>query len=86
MSYSVKIKKEAEKFIRNQDKDIQERILKVLSNFPPSSDVKKLKGKGNEKYFRARVGDLRIIFTMDNNKKIIYIEAIGNRGQIYKNF
>ena len=86
MSYSVKIKKVAEKFIQNQSKDTQSRILKVLSDFPPPSGVKKLKGKGNGKYFLVRVGDLRIIFTMDNEDKIVFIEAIGNRGQVYKDF
>ena len=34
--------------------------------------------------FRFRVGDYRVIFDIDNNKKTIIILAVGNRKDIYR--
>lgn len=36
--------------------------------------------------YRLRVGDFRIIFTIDNGQYIICVIDIGNRGQIYKGY
>ncbi|MDN3509859.1 MAG: hypothetical protein NG784_00930 [Candidatus Jettenia sp.] len=33
---------------------------------------------------RYKLGHIRIIYTVNNNKEIIIIEAIGARGDIYK--
>ncbi|MGV3740332.1 MAG: type II toxin-antitoxin system RelE family toxin [Gammaproteobacteria bacterium] len=46
-----------------------------------SLDIKKLQG---EPYFRLRVGQWRIIFDKDNEVKIISIEKIKPRGDVYK--
>jgi hypothetical protein len=35
-------------------------------------------------YKRARVGDVRIVFWIDKDKNIIYVDHIGPRGDIYK--
>ena len=40
--------------------------------------------KGNYKgYYRMRVGNVRIIFYPDTKNKIIYVDAVGFRGEIY---
>jgi mRNA interferase RelE/StbE len=43
-------------------------------------DIKKL--QGIEDGYRLRVGDLRVLFSMEDN--IIYIDNIIPRGQAYK--
>ena len=63
---------------RKQDKPTKIRIVNAINNIP-NGDVKKLQGQDG---YRLRVGDYRILF--DYTGKIIYIEKIGNRGQIYK--
>lgn len=70
--------KQAEKFLKKQDSITRNRIRNAIHALP-SGDIKKLHGKNG---YRLRVGDYRIIF--DRNGNIIYIERIGNRGQIYK--
>jgi len=45
--------------------------------------IKKLKGRLEGKY-RYDIGGLRIIYYIDREDKIIYVEAIGPRGDIYK--
>lgn len=44
-------------------------------------DIKKLSGSP---YYRLRVGDWRIIYDRDEQIKIISIESIKSRGEVYK--
>ena len=45
--------------------------------------IKKLKGEFEGKY-RYNVGGLRIIYFVDTKERIVFVEAIGSRGDIYK--
>ena len=74
----IQYSKQAIKFLNKQDKPTKIRIVDAINNLP-EGDVKKLQGQDG---YRLRVGDYRILF--DYTGKIIYIEKIGNRGQIYK--
>lgn len=40
--------------------------------------------RGYEGYFRLRVGDYRIIYTVNDNVLIVRVIEVGNRGDIYK--
>ncbi len=46
------------------------------------SHIKKLKGRLEGKY-RYNIGGLRVIYYVDVDNKIIYVEAIGPRGDVY---
>ena len=70
--------KQAEKFLKKQDKTTRNRIRNAIHQLP-AGDVKKLQGRNG---YRLRVGDFRVIF--DRNGNVLYIERINNRGQIYK--
>ncbi len=74
----IQYSKQAIKFLKKQDAPTKKRIVSAINNLP-DGDVKKLQG---EDKYRLRVGDFRIIF--DRNGDILYIEKIGNRGQVYK--
>lgn len=45
-------------------------------------DVKKLEGA--HEYYRLRIGDWRLIFKRQDSIKIITIEKLKSRGEIYK--
>jgi mRNA interferase RelE/StbE len=64
-------------------KRINKAIEKMVENPLQGPQIKKLKGQYQGKY-RYAVGDLRIVYQVDLQKKIIFIEAIGPRGDIYK--
>ncbi len=81
MKYRIIIEKRAEKFIRKQGKKEQERLLNAISKLPDGTDIKKLKGS---ELFRVRVGNYRILYTIDEGIKVITIENIDNRGDVYK--
>ena len=84
MSYQIVIEKPVEKFIRKQPKAEQVRILTAIYKLPSSGDIKAL--QGNPGLFRLRVGNYRIIYTVDNGKLIVHVIDAGNRGDIYKRY
>lgn len=79
MKYQIKILKKAQKFIKSQPKNQQERLLKAIFRLP-DGDVKKLTGKNA---YRLRVGDYRVIYEIDNDILLITVVNVGNRGQVY---
>lgn len=81
MKYRIEFQKAALKFIRKQDKKIQERLLLAINQLPEGTDIKKLQGYN---MYRMRVGNMRILYTVDDIIKVISIENIDNRGDVYK--
>lgn len=82
MKYEILYRKKALKFIQKQPPAQQKRITNAISELPETGDIKKLEGRPGE--FRLRVGDYRIIYTVDNGRLIIEVIDVGNRGDIYK--
>ncbi len=71
--------KSAVKYINSTDKTTKKRLREAIEKIP-FGDIKKLQGVKDG--YRLRVGDLRVLFTMENDK--IYIDNIIPRGQAYK--
>lgn len=71
--------KQAIKFLKKQERALQQRILKAINSLP-AGDVKKLQGTSSK--YRLRIGDVRVIFDKQGN--ILYIERINNRDEVYK--
>ena len=83
--YKLIYHKSAVKFIAKLNKNSQERIvtgLKGLLSIPPEGDIKSLKGHWG--LYKLRIGSYRVIFNIDHEEHVVYIEAVGNRGDIYK--
>jgi len=83
--YRVEISPSARKYLSRVDKKTAQRIIlriRQLSGNPYAGDVKPL--KGTKSTFRCRVGNFRIIFTIDKQIKFIAITTILPRGQVYK--
>lgn len=80
-SDNVKIEysKKAVKYINSVTTQTKNRLKESIEKLP-SGDVMKLRGM--QKEYRLRVGDLRVLFTMD--EKVITINNILPRGQAYK--
>lgn len=85
MTYEYEIKKKAMKFIRKQEPKWQERLLKTVYALPLNGDVRKIQGEEN--LYRVRVGDFRMLFTMEQKTATITLICVtnaDNRGDIYK--
>ena len=86
MKYTIIIEKLAEKFIVKLSKPEKERVLKAIYRLPEGNDIKQMRGKKSKGMYRLRVGDYRIIYTVDNGRLIVCIVDAGNRGDIYKRY
>ena len=84
--YKINIKKKAKKFIDKLPKNERLRVAIAIEQLPNGEDIKKLKGEKNKGLLRLRVGDYRIIYSVDNGKLIVYVIDAGNRGEIYNKY
>lgn len=75
----IEYKKKAVKYINSADKPTKRRLKEAIEKIP-FGDIKKL--AGFEKEYRLRVGDLRVLFTIEDD--IIIVNDIKPRGQAYK--
>lgn len=87
-NFRIKYSKDALKFLSTLDRKSVERIRKAIEGLaqkPQVGDIKPLQGFGDKRK-RLRVGSWRVIFRedTDGNLEIIFVLAIGNRGDIYK--
>ena len=80
--YKIIIKKKAKKFIDKLPKNERLRIAKAIEALPNGEDIKKLKGYTD--LLRLRVGDYRIIYTVNHGELVVIVIDAGNRGKIYK--
>ncbi len=86
MKNTIIIEKLAEWFIVKLSKPEKERVLKAIYKLPEGNDIKQMRGKKSKGMYRLRVGDYRIIYTVDNGRLIVCIVDAGNRGDIYKRY
>ena len=82
--YKIIIKKKAKKFIDKLTKNEKIRVVKAIEMLPNGEAIKKLKGHSD--LLRLRVGDYRIIYTVDNGELVVIVIDAGNRGEIYNKY
>lgn len=85
--YKIELSRKATKFYQKADTVIAKRLNLAFSRLTEDPfqqyNIKKLSGELKGSY-RLRLGDMRIIYSVDEVKNILYIEVIGFRGDIYK--
>jgi mRNA interferase RelE/StbE len=75
----------AAKSYRQLDPVLQRRVereLSRLSEAPRHAGVIRL--QANDELYRVRVGDLRLIFSVEDDMLLVLIVKIGQRGSIYR--
>ncbi|WDL95903.1 type II toxin-antitoxin system RelE family toxin [Alicyclobacillus sp. ALC3] len=83
--YSLIFSKDARKFIEKQTPQTKQRIRNALLQLAedPFSNRQVKRLKGTEDILRLRVGDLRVVFSIEDEKLAILVISIGSRGDIY---
>lgn len=81
INYEIIIEKNAVKFLKEQSKQQQERLLKAIYGIP-KGNIKPL--QGFKEIYRLRVGSYRVIYRLKKEELLILVLKIGNRGDIYK--
>ena len=83
--YRITFKRSAQKELAEIPKPFNQNIvtsIDKLAENPRPDGVKKLKGEYNA--YRIRVGDYRIIYTLEDIIKIVEIQRIRHRKDAYK--
>lgn len=85
IKYQIKFKSSSAKEFKNLSSNIQKRIGEVLEKMkenPRISGVIKL--QGDDKLYRIRVGDYRLVFEIDDSEKLVRITRVRHRQDVYK--
>jgi mRNA interferase RelE/StbE len=84
MPYHIEYDAGVLKSLRRVPHNIQDRILKrigALADNPRGPGCVKLTG---EEAYRVRVGDYRIIYTVEDDRLLVLVVDIGHRGDVYR--
>ncbi|RKY75877.1 type II toxin-antitoxin system mRNA interferase toxin, RelE/StbE family [candidate division KSB1 bacterium] len=82
--YKIELKKSAVKELNSiPDKDIKSiiRKIKLLADNPRPDGCIKLTGK---EQYRIRYGNYRILYSIEDDKLIVFVVKIGHRRDVYK--
>jgi mRNA interferase RelE/StbE len=82
--YEITIARSAEKEFFSLPRDVQkraEKIIDALKSNPRPRGVMKLRSK--REIYRIRIGSYRIIYTIDDKKRLIDISYIRHRSKAY---
>jgi mRNA interferase RelE/StbE len=85
--YEIELSRKVAKFYQKADTATVRRLNAAFDRLAEDpfnhNNIKPLSGE-LQGSFRLRIGNLRIIYSVDDTIKIVYIEVIGFRGDVYK--
>ena len=84
-SYAITFARSARKELEALNRPLIARILKrieALAEDPRPPGCRKLVGQAN--LWRVRIGDYRVIYEIDDGKKLVDINAIRHRSEAYR--
>ncbi len=85
--YAVNFRRSAEKDLQRLDDAVQNRVLQAvegLAGNPRPFGFRKLQGRRRDDAFRIRVGDYRVVYTVDDGAKVVTVERVRHRREVYR--
>ena len=85
MTYDVRLVRHAEAYLRRLDARTRERVTRQLERIagdpygPFSKQLTNAEGRRS-----VRVGDIRILYSVDDVERVVLVSAIGPRGHVYR--
>jgi len=83
--YSVEVKPAARTELEALPESVLARVLRKMDSLrsaPRPAGCKKLKGYKDQ--WRVRVGDWRVVYTIDDAAKLVSVTRIAHRGKVYQ--
>jgi len=85
VAYAVEITRPAARQLASLPRDIQQQIRRRIDGLaenprPPQSKLL----HGGDRIHRLRSGEYRVLYVVDDNKKLVTIVSVGNRKDIYR--
>ncbi len=84
MPYLVHLKRSAEKELAGLPREVQRKIIKRLLNLKDNPRPPACKKLGGGERYRLRVGDYRVLYTIDDALQKIEVSAVGHRREVYR--
>ena len=86
MSYTVKVSRPAETFLRAlTDKKLYQRLREALDALEENPrSISSIKLQGEEELYRIRVGYYRIVYQIQDKQLIVLVVQMGHRREIYR--
>ena len=84
--YTVVFARSARKELESLDRTIALRILKKIEDLsvnPRPAGCKKLAGQNS--LWRIRIGDYRVVYTIEDARRLIDIGIVRHRSKVYEN-
>lgn len=84
MNWRVAFARSAERELSKLSNEMQVRVgraVRGLETDPFPATTKRLKGREE---FRIRVGDYRVLYTVEHKSRLVTISAIGHRREVYR--
>jgi len=84
--YSILYSPGARRDLQKLPTDIAKRIVIAIKEIQddPKAHVKKLRGSPGSPLYSLRIGEYRVIMSIDGDKLIIFVIEIGHRSVIYR--
>ena len=85
MAYAVHIAPAAVRGLAKLSEQAKRRVASVIDSLaanPRPPGAKKLAGKEN--FWRVRVGDYRVIYTIEDRRLVVLVVKVGHRGEVYR--
>ena len=84
--YEVELSRDAQRFYQRCDKPAAKKLARcfaALETDPRAgNNIKPLKGQLSGSY-RYRVGDLRVVYTIDDDASTVFVSTIAKRSDVY---
>ncbi len=84
MPYAVYLKRSAEKELAGLPREVHQKIIKRLIGLKANPRPPGSRKLGGGDRYRLRVGDYRILYTIDDSLQRIEISAVGHRREVYR--
>ncbi|MGH2561432.1 MAG: type II toxin-antitoxin system RelE family toxin [Thermomicrobiales bacterium] len=84
MTYAVVINRSAQRELKSLSPDVARRIGQRLRSLSEDQHPAQSKRLRNSEHYRLRMGDYRIIYSVDDAIQQVTINAIGHRRDVYR--
>ena len=89
MAWQIEFDESAKKELAKLDRQVARRLIDFLKNRvlnlrDPRSVGQALRGSTLGEFWKYRVGDFRIIASIQDDRMIVLVLRVGNRGDIYQ--
>jgi mRNA interferase RelE/StbE len=86
-SYKVVFKNSARTELRKLPVEVIKRVVVRIDQFennPFLPGTERLKAYSKDPIYRIRVGDYRVLYSVDSTQKVVTIHAVGHRREVYR--